>query len=73
MDSSEIPVALARGSLIIEWVAVVDACDRVGSSKYHIEDLSEELRRVGLCYFGGNRRVVLARKSGYIESVESQS
>lgn len=34
---------------VAQWVAVVDACDRVGVEGYHIEDLSTELRRVGLC------------------------
>ncbi len=32
-----------------QWFAVVDGCDRVGRGKYQVEDLSDELKRVGLC------------------------
>lgn len=32
----------------IEWLAVVDACDRVGANGYQIENLTKELKRVGL-------------------------
>jgi hypothetical protein len=31
-----------------QWIAVVDACDRVGGGKYRVEDLAEELTRTGL-------------------------
>jgi hypothetical protein len=33
---------------LVEWIAVIDACDRVGGGKYHVDNLSEELRRTGL-------------------------
>ena len=32
-----------------QWIAVVDACDRVGGGSYHVGDLGAELARVGLC------------------------
>lgn len=38
-----------RAMLPCQWVAVVDACDRVGGGSYRIENLEDELRRVGLC------------------------
>jgi hypothetical protein len=31
-----------------QWMAVIDACDRVGGEKYHVENLATELKRVGL-------------------------
>lgn len=31
-----------------QWIAVIDACDRVGGGKYHVEDLGAELVKVGL-------------------------
>lgn len=31
-----------------QWLAVLDACDRVGGGKYHIENIDQELKRVGL-------------------------
>jgi hypothetical protein len=34
---------------LADFVAVVDACDRVGGGEYHIENLEDELKRVGLC------------------------
>jgi hypothetical protein len=35
----------------VEWIAVVDACDRVGGGTYQIDDLASELRRVGILNF----------------------
>lgn len=32
-----------------QWVAVVDACNRVGAGSHRIENLGSELKRVGLC------------------------
>lgn len=32
----------------VEWVAVIDACDRVGGGNYRVDDLASELKRVGL-------------------------
>lgn len=31
-----------------QWIAVIDACDRVGAGSYQIGDLAKELKRVGL-------------------------
>ena len=31
-----------------QWLALVDACDRVGAGLYHVDDRPAELRRVGL-------------------------
>lgn len=31
-----------------QWFAVIDACDRVGAGAYHVENLADELKRVGL-------------------------
>jgi hypothetical protein len=33
---------------LCQWFAVVDACDRVGGGTYYVDDLSEELKRVGI-------------------------
>jgi hypothetical protein len=33
---------------LCQWLAVIDACDRVGAGSYRIENLARELRRVGL-------------------------
>jgi len=38
-----------RSMGLLHWVAVVDACDRVGGGSYQVENLEDELRRVGLC------------------------
>jgi hypothetical protein len=34
---------------LVEWIAVIDACDRVGCGRYYVENLSEELQRIGIC------------------------
>lgn len=34
---------------LCQWIAVVEACDRVGKGNNSISDLSAELKRVGLC------------------------
>lgn len=33
-----------------EWLAVVDACERVGGGAYQVDNLVEELKRVGINY-----------------------
>ena len=49
-ESGHEALALSVKSMeLLHWVAIVDACDRVGNSNYHIENLEDELRRVGLC------------------------
>jgi hypothetical protein len=38
----------ADGWDLLQWIAVVDACDRVGGGTFAIENLGRELKRVGL-------------------------
>jgi len=33
---------------LVQWLAVVDACDRVGNGSYQVDDLEDELKRAGL-------------------------
>jgi hypothetical protein len=52
-DVEENPALLnLKGKLIAlspsQWFAVIDACDRVGAGSYQIENLADELKRVGL-------------------------
>jgi len=37
-----------RALSLAQWLAIVDACDRVGAGEYFVQDLDSELRRVGL-------------------------
>jgi hypothetical protein len=36
------------GLSLCQWLAIVDACDRVGAGRYRRQNLAGELRRVGL-------------------------